>query len=233
VLAGLFGVIATGLMNAFAIWQLAAGRDHADRLLIIFGIIVGTLLSAAYVHLARRHLRLPRVDTPARQRGSGIALLAPRLTAQLTLSDTEAFLAYSGRRDPPGPNGEPSIATILHTQDGGITWAQIAWGRGLWSWVRYPGFPTWPPEAVMSMEYTSQGLRITHRDEWVIFEPGGESLWRTTLVDGRWSPARLRYMNYEGRDSPALLSEIAANLPPAMRHPRLGTAMTVQVAKNG
>jgi hypothetical protein len=220
VIAGVLCVGLVGLMNAFTIWQLVTGPPIADRSLVISGIVAGTLLSGVYLDLARRHQRLARPPTPATKSGRSVLLSAPRLTAQSVLSATEAYLAYSGKRDPRGPNGESNIATILHTRDGGVTWAYLPWHRNLLSRVRYPAFPTWPPEAVMSMEHTPQGVQITHRDEWVVFEPGGESLWRTTLVDANWIPRWQRYMHYEREDSPVQVPEIPLELPSAMRPPQ-------------
>jgi hypothetical protein len=148
-----------------------------------------------------------------------IRLSAPRLTAQLVLSDTEAYLAYVWSREPLGPNGEPRIAVILHTRDGGASWRELNWKRTWWSHVRRAGYPTWPPEAVLSFEHTKDGLAITHRDEWVPFEPGGESLWRSQFNGGRWRCERLRLMDYEGADSAVRTPELVAQLPSTMRSP--------------
>src|SRR5215510_11313058 len=41
VLAGLAGIVITGLMNAFALWRLAMGEALPDRSLIMTGIIAG------------------------------------------------------------------------------------------------------------------------------------------------------------------------------------------------
>src|SRR5262245_11277682 len=138
VFVGVLCVGIVGLMNAFTIWQLVTGPTIADRSLVISGIVVGTLLFGAYLDLARRHQRLARAPTPATKSGHSVLLWAPRLTAQSVLSATEAYLAYSGKRDPRGPNGESYIATILHTRDGGVTWAYLPWRRNLWFRIRYP-----------------------------------------------------------------------------------------------
>ena len=150
-----------------------------------------------------------------------IRLSAPRLTAQLVLSDTEAYLAYVWSREPFGPNGEPRIAMILHTQDGGANWQDLGWKRTWWSHVRHAGYPTWPPEAVLSFEQSPSGLAITHRDEWVPFEPSGESLWRSQCNGGRWRCERVRLMDYEGSDNAAHTPELVTQLPPTMRSPHI------------
>jgi hypothetical protein len=143
----------------------------------------------------------------------------PRLTAQLVLSDTEAYLAYSLRRDLLGPNGELRVASILRTEDGGTSWVELHWDRTWWSQLAHASFPTWPPEAISAMDRTAKGLGITHRDEWVPYESGGESLWCSVLSRGRWRTRRVRRMDYEGTDSFATVPEIVAQLPAAMRLP--------------
>jgi hypothetical protein len=146
----------------------------------------------------------------------------PRLTAQLVLSDSEAYLAYSWRRDPLGPNGELRIASILWTENGGSSWIELSWDRTWWSRLANPAFPTWPPEAISAIEHTAKGLGITHRDEWVPYEEaGGESLWRSVLSGGRWRTARLRRMDYTGIDSVDAVPEVIAQLPATMRPPAL------------
>jgi hypothetical protein len=150
-----------------------------------------------------------------------IRLSAPHLTAQFVLTDMEAYLAYAWKRDPLGPNGESYVAVILHTQDSGATWRELTWRRTWWSRVRHAGYPVWPPEAVLSLEQTTHGLTITHRDEWVPFEPGGESLWRSHFGRGRWHCARVRLMDYEGADNAANVPALVAELPPTMQSPRI------------
>jgi hypothetical protein len=150
-----------------------------------------------------------------------IQLNAPRLTAQLIVSDAEAYLAYSWKRHPLGRDGELHLATILHTKDGGSTWTELSWDRTWWSRIRHQARPTWPPEAVMAIERTTKGLAITHRDEWVPYESGGESLWRSQWLRGRWRTSRVRPMSYEGTDSADSVPEIAMQLPASMRLPKL------------
>lgn len=219
--AGVAGMLLVALMNAFALWHLAAGSGHPNPSLILFGSIAGMLLAAVYVFLALQHRRLPL--EPDRRTAW---CHAPRLTAQLVLSDTRAYLAYSADRRPFGPNGEPRTAFILQTEDAGASWTQIPWRRSIWSSVRHP-FATWPPEAIVSMEQTPQGLGVTHRDEEVIFEPGGESLWQSRLVDGNWSLRRLRSMDYKGADSPNPLPELTRDLPPGMQLPQFGNVAII------
>jgi hypothetical protein len=124
----------------------------------------------------------------------------PRLTAQLVVSDEEAYLAYSVERRH-RPNGEWRIAQLLHTRDAGESWIANPMKRSLWSRVAAP-LATWPPEDILTIELADSSLAIVFRDEWVPFEPGGESLWRATERGGVWHIRRLRLMDYEGEDSP-------------------------------
>jgi hypothetical protein len=150
-----------------------------------------------------------------------IQLDTPRLTAQLVVSDAEAYLAYSWTRDPLGPNGEQFMASVLHTQDGGSTWTELSWLRSWWSRVRYRSLTAWPPEAVATIDVVRNGISIGHRDEWVPFEHGSESLWRSVFSRGHWHTSRVRRMDYEGTDSTAPVPEITLQLPPTMRLPNL------------
>lgn len=150
-----------------------------------------------------------------------IQLNTPRLTAQLVLSDKEAYLAYSWKRHPPGREGELHLATILHTTDGGNIWTELAWDRTWWSRMVHQALPTWPPEAVIAIDRTAKGLTITHRDEWVPYETGRESLWRSHRSRGRWRTSRVRPMNYEGTDSVESIPDIAVQLPASMQLPKL------------
>jgi hypothetical protein len=138
----------------------------------------------------------------------------------LVVSSTEAYLALSDERQPRGPNGEPRISRIVHTINGGKSWNAIPWTRSVVSILRYPGFPNWPPEAVLEIKKQNGRLTIVHRDEWVPFEPGGESLWRSTLMWGWWWNRKIRAMNYEGSDSamppPAAIMD---QLPPSIKPP--------------
>jgi len=140
-------------------------------------------------------------------------------TAQLVVSATEAYVAFSDERRPSGPNGEPRLARLMHTTDGGLIWTSIPWRRTFLSRLRYSAFPNWPPEGIMSIRLEPSGLTIMHRDEHVIFEPGGESLWQSTFRGSAWSVRRVRRMDYEGGDKAAPFPHITLELPPSIRPP--------------
>ena len=124
------------------------------------------------------------------------------LTAFVVTSATEAFAAWTCQRRPSGPNGEPRLAVLLRTRDAGVSWAPVPLARAWWTRLRFGGFPTWPPEAVLELRVVEGVLTALHRDEWVPYEPGGESLWLSTRGPrGRWTHRRLRTMKYEGEDS--------------------------------
>jgi hypothetical protein len=144
-----------------------------------------------------------------------------RYTSQLVVSDTEAYAAISIDRSTLGPNGEPRIAYVLRTTNSGLNWVQLPWRRSLASRIRYPGFPTWPPEAVLTIARDARdgSITITHRDEWVPFEPGGESLWRSCFDGSTWTVHKLRAMDYEGADSPASIPGITLSLPTSIQPP--------------
>ena len=142
-----------------------------------------------------------------------------KFTSQFVVSVNEAYVASTEKREPRGPNGETNIASILHTENAGESWKEISWARSLWSKMRYPAFPTWPPESVLSLTVENGSLVVTHRDEWVPFEPGGESLWKSRFNGKRWSVMRLRRMNYESKDSPAPDSGVALALPQSIAPP--------------
>ena len=143
-----------------------------------------------------------------------------RLTAQLIVSDRKATLAFSIPNQAPGPNGELSVAILLGTSDGGKTWNGISLVRTFWNRLRYWGYPTWPPEAVIELADGQFGAEMTFRDEWVPYESGGESLWKAVQNrDGKWSVSRIRFMDYEDRDSPHHIPEIVPSLPPTMLKP--------------
>jgi hypothetical protein len=219
--AGVWGMLLLTAMNAFTLVHLAIVPGHPNQSLVVFGSIVGLPLAAAYVLLARQYQRLP-LETDHRTAWCS----APRLTAQLVLSGSRAYLGYSAYRRPPGPNGESRIAFILQTEDAGASWTQMPWRRSIWSSVRHP-LATWPPEDIVSMAHTPQGLRVTHRDEEVMFEPGGEALWQSRFVDGKWSLRRLRAMDYKRTDSPNPLPELPRELPLGMQPPQFGSVAII------
>lgn len=124
------------------------------------------------------------------------------LTACLVTSPVEAFAAWSCDRVPRGPDGELRVTVLLHTRDAGATWVPVPLQRTWLSRLRV-GFPTWPPEAALELGLVGGRLTLLHRDEWVPFEPGGESMWLSSRGSrGTWSHRRLRFMDYEHQDSP-------------------------------
>jgi hypothetical protein len=144
---------------------------------------------------------------------------AGSFTAQLVVSEREAYVALSRDRRPAGPNGEPRVAVLLHTVDGGEVWKELPWRRSFLSRLRHPAFPNWPPEAVMTIAVERDVVKILHRDEHVIYEPGGESLWQSTLHGTTWSVRKIRRMDYEGADSSVAIPQITLGLPPTIRRP--------------
>jgi hypothetical protein len=147
-------------------------------------------------------------------------MIRRRLTAQLVISERELVLAYSCFRLEPGPNGEFHVARLFRTADGGARWSPVSLVRTWFNRLRYWGFPVWPPEAVSSLAVCGQGIEMLFRDEWVPFEPGGESLWRAQLTaSGHWRVSRIRLMRYE-TDEPAIpVPEIALDLPTSVMPP--------------
>lgn len=143
--------------------------------------------------------------------------MEPRLTAQLAISDTEALLAYSIRNEDRRLNGERQIAALLHTLDAGQTWSQLPLRRTIVSYFHW-GLPTWPPEAILELSLAGSEFQIVFRDEWVPFARGGESLWRASRrQNGKWALTRIRYMDYEGKDSPASIDGITLELPESIK----------------
>jgi hypothetical protein len=137
-----------------------------------------------------------------------------RLTAQLILSELDVVLAYAYVRAKRGPNGETHIARLFRTMDGGRRWSEVPLVRTFFDRVRHAGFPVWPPESVSAISPSATDFEILFRDEWVPFEPGGESLWRGLRTSsGRWRTARVRTMRYETDDSPMSVPEIELKLP--------------------
>ena len=143
-----------------------------------------------------------------------------RYTALLVLSEQEAYVAGSEERIPCGPNGEWYLARLLHTIDAGRHWQTLPWHRTLRSRLRHPGFPNWPPEFVLGIHQSAGRLVIMHRDEWVPFEPGGESLWEASFDGRNWRVRFLRLMDYERDDNPTPVSEIdLSSLQPSIQRP--------------
>ncbi|MGH6692547.1 MAG: hypothetical protein ACREF4_17910, partial [Gammaproteobacteria bacterium] len=76
------------------------------------------------------------------------------------------------------------------------------------------------PEAILGIAAGARGLTITHRDEEVLFEPGGESLWESTRRGDTWTVRRLRLMDYNGNDATMVVPQITLALPPSITPPK-------------
>src|SRR5678816_13467 len=99
-----------------------------------------------------------------------------RATAQHVAGDLAA-IAYTVELLVTGPNGEGHQAFVLSTRDRGASWKALPLARTIASHFRFWGFPVWPPESIDAIDLDADKWRIRFRDEWVPFEPGGESLW--------------------------------------------------------
>ena len=142
-------------------------------------------------------------------------------TAHAVAGDVAA-IAYSVERSNRGPNGESHQAFVVCSHDAGATWAPVPLVRTIGSSIRFWGFPVWPPEYIDTMGVERGLLRIGFRDDWVPFEPGGESLWTATHSSRRlWTVARIRLMDYDGRDVPGAPPPIDVELPPGFGLPSL------------
>jgi len=143
-----------------------------------------------------------------------------RVTAQSVAGDA-AVVAYSARRSKLGPNGESDVALVLRTEDRGVTWTPLPFTREVWSFFRFFGFPVWPPEAVSAVELRQDTVVMTFRDEHVLYEPGGESLWTGTWSRRNvWRIRRVRRMQYETNvDDSSTLPSIALELPAGFTPP--------------
>jgi len=140
-------------------------------------------------------------------------------TAQDVRGDAAA-IAYSVNRVDPGPNGEWHQAFVVVTRDAGGSWICVPLVRTIWSCVRFWGFPVWPPEYITRVTLERELICITFRDEWVPFEPGGESLWTGTCSPrGLWSIRRVRLMDYDNTDTPQPAQPIEPRLPEGFRAP--------------
>jgi hypothetical protein len=136
------------------------------------------------------------------------------------VSGDSAAIAYSVHRIVPGPNGESQQAFVLFSSDRGATWTPVPLVRTVWSSVRFCGFPVWPPESIDTIETKDGLLRIGFRDEWVAFEPGGESLWDgIRWPNGLWTVTRLRLMDYDGADIPGQAAATEVILPEGFARP--------------
>lgn len=141
------------------------------------------------------------------------------VTSQCSLGD-ESVVAYSAKRSLRGPNGEARVAFLLRTLDRGATWRHVPLTRDAWSFLIFPGFPVWPPEFVSNVELGSETVTITFRDEWVIYEPGGESLWTGALSPrGVWRIRRVRRMRYEEGEDDSETPPLPLRLPAGFAAP--------------
>ena len=111
---------------------------------------------------------------------------------------------------------------MVCSRDAGATWIPVPLVRTIWSSIRFWGFPVWPPEYIDTIGVERGLLRIGFRDDWVPFEPGGESLWTANLPSRRlWTVARIRLMDYDGLDVPGAPPAIDVELPPGFGLPSL------------
>jgi hypothetical protein len=98
-------------------------------------------------------------------------------------------------------NGVPYLVWVSASRDGGRSWIDLPMTRGVWSFLRYWGYPTWPPENALKFYESDGRIVLEHRDEWV---PGDTSakpaLWQSVYIaDQRsWRIKRVRFMDYEG-----------------------------------
>jgi hypothetical protein len=112
------------------------------------------------------------------------------------------------------------MAFVVVSRDAGETWTHLPFVRTIGSYYRYWGFPVWPPEHVDAVEFDGGSISICFRDEWVTFEPGGESLWTGHCsARGLWTVRRVRLMDYEGGDTSAPPQELCVQLPPGYHPP--------------
>jgi hypothetical protein len=146
-----------------------------------------------------------------------------------------AAIAYTVRRVVPGPNGESQQAFVLCTSDRGATWRPLPLVRTVASLVRFWGFPVWPPEFIAAIGFERGRLQIGFRDEWVVYEPGGESLWSGSCsARGLWSVRRVRPMDYPREDASAATRRIELNLPREFASPpaSLTDALAFRLARD-
>lgn len=142
-------------------------------------------------------------------------------TAQHAAGDSAA-IAYSVQRADRGPSGEAFQTFVVCTRDRGATWTPVPLVRTIASHFRYWGFPVWPPESVDAIDGADGALSLRFRDEWVMFEPGGESLWSGTRGrGGLWTVTRVRLMDYDRADrgNTGSAPAIEVSLPPGFAPP--------------
>lgn len=165
---------------------------------------------------------------------TGLNECSIRRTAQATAGES-ALIACSLRREVCGPNGEADVAFLVRSDDRGATWSVVPLCRPVSSQFWYWGFPVWPPEFIASVALDGGTARIVFRDEWVLFEPGGESLWAgAQRSDGLWRIERVRYMRYEESSDEAIpVSPVESSLPEGFEEPAPGAlaALGAEVAR--
>jgi hypothetical protein len=78
-------------------------------------------------------------------------------------------------------------------------------------------FTQWPPETCDRLVWEKHRLRFYYRDQWEPFFRASlpEGLWKATFLTerGAWSLARLRSMDYEGRDKPPVPGRTIGETP--------------------
>jgi len=146
--------------------------------------------------------------------------LAHCITAQSFLGDAGVIACSVSQWNPRMSLG-PHVAFLLRTNDRGKTWVPVPMTRDVRSFLRYLGFPVWPPEFVLHVEAGARGTSMMFRDEWVIYEPGGESLWTAALSRrGLWRLRRIRRMQYENSvDDSTEPAAIPLQLPEGFKSP--------------
>jgi len=141
-------------------------------------------------------------------------------TAKYVAGDV-GLIAYAVKRMAPEPHGHWHQAFVVCSRDAGARWVCLPLVRTIWSCFRYWGYPVWPPEHIDEVAMEGEVVRIGFRDEEVIFEPGGESMWTgTRSARGLWTVKRVRLMDYDGKDASSRPPPpITVELPIGFRQP--------------
>ena len=144
---------------------------------------------------------------------------APRITAQVA-NGAEAYVALERDLRELGPNGEATVAEILHTEDFGRTWHAVPWRRAVLSFVSRAAFARWPPEWVNRMWLRGASLAIEVRDDWGP-DSRWDPIWCATWNGDRWRVRfeRLYHSEVDGLITPA---SIELDLPGITTPPTLG-----------
>jgi hypothetical protein len=154
----------------------------------------------------------------------------PVVTAQLRVSDSEAYVATCEKRNSPGPNGEVYQASVWHTDHAGASWSRLPWARSLRTFVSPGALAPWPPECVTSMALRDGALRVEFWEDWGMdgrpgedFETGyrTEPIWHATLAkNNRWSLRVDRH--WRSADGAFGPHPVELNLPGFLPPPGLG-----------